>query len=133
MTSNKILLINPRQHEMLYVKMPRDYFMYHYPPLGLMYLSGILEKNGYATEIIDTISNPLSEDDLVAKLKSEDFLFIGFYSNMITNQFVIKYCEAIRRKANLPIVVGGPSSLAGTLFLRMIWWISYVMEKEREQ
>lgn len=118
---------------MLYVKMPRDYFMYHYPPLGLMYLSGILEKNGYATEIIDTISNPLSEDDLVAKLKSEDFLFIGFYSNMITNQFVIKYCEAIRRKANLPIVVGGPSSLAGTLFLRMIWWISYVMEKEREQ
>ncbi len=75
----EILLINPRQYEMLYVKMPVGYFMYHYPPLGLMYLSAVLEKNGYATELIDTTTNQLSEDELIAKLKNKDYLFIGFY------------------------------------------------------
>jgi len=112
MAKRKILLVHPRQYDMLYANMKRAYHMRRYPPLGLMYISASLEKGGYLTEIIDTTIAPISSQKLVNKIKSEDYLFVGFYADMATKKTVLEYLKLIKSQLNIPIVMGGPASLS---------------------
>lgn len=112
MALRKILLVHPRQSDMLYANMKRAYHMRRYPPLGLMYISASLENKGYSTDIIDTTIIPISSQDLVNKIRSEDYLFVGFYADMATKNSVLEYLKLIKSQLNIPTVIGGPASLS---------------------
>jgi anaerobic magnesium-protoporphyrin IX monomethyl ester cyclase len=78
-----------------------------YPPLGLLYLSAFLEKNGVENEVFDTTFSRM--DLLEKRLLTSRPSVIGIYVNLMTKVNVIHVVSFIRR--NLPqsrVVLGGP-------------------------
>ena len=52
------------------------------PPLGLLYLSKMLEKNGYKAEILDGNAEHITRDSLKKAIKSCDIVGITIYSEL---------------------------------------------------
>lgn len=113
MPERKVLLVHPSQRDMLYANMKRAYHMRRYPPLGLLYISASLERKGYPTDILDTTIEPITPEGLIHRMKEEDYLFIGFYADMATQETVLEYSKLIKSEIDISIVIGGPASLSG--------------------
>jgi len=80
-----------------------------YPPMGLLYLSAYLEKQGVEHEVFD--STFAAFEELIGKIDSEKPEFIGIYVNFLTRNNVIKLIDHIRKSnfsASTKIIVGGP-------------------------
>lgn len=78
-----------------------------YPPLGILYISAYLEKNGYPNEIFDSTFSNL--DSLQAYINEYQPDVIGIYTNLMTKLNVLRIIQFIKNN-NLPtkIVLGGP-------------------------
>ncbi|MEW6469569.1 MAG: radical SAM protein [Bacteroidota bacterium] len=80
-----------------------------YPPLGLLYISAYLEKNGFPCRVFD--STFASFGRLKACLENEQPDLIGIYVNLMTKLNVLRIMEFIRKHPRLndkKIVLGGP-------------------------
>lgn len=80
-----------------------------YPPLGLLYISGYLEMNGFVNEVFDSTFQ--SMEKLQQVLLSTKPGMIGIYTNLMTKLNVLKIIHFIRGEASLAatkIVLGGP-------------------------
>jgi anaerobic magnesium-protoporphyrin IX monomethyl ester cyclase len=78
-----------------------------YPPLGLLYISAFLEKNGIAIDVFDTTFS--SVPSLESYLASHRPRVVGMYVNLMTKLNILKIISFIRQ--NIPgtsIVLGGP-------------------------
>src|SRR5947208_81665 len=75
-----------------------------YPPLGLMYLSAYLRREGFDVDLYDsTLGN---RADLLARLRSGSGGVLGVYTNLITRRSVLDITSAA--KANgWTVVLGG--------------------------
>lgn len=88
-----------------------------YPPFGILYVAGALEKAGYNVTVFHEIGNKRNIQKLLEIITKGDTLFIGF-STMTGPQLLptIKASKLIKRKMpNLSIVWGGihPTILPG--------------------
>jgi len=78
-----------------------------YPPLGLIYISTYLEKQGIENEIFDTTfsSKDLFQDYLISRKPD----IIGIYVNLMTKLNVLEMIRLIRDKLpKTAIILGGP-------------------------
>ena len=80
------------------------------PPLGLMYISSILEKNGFSNDIIDIKSNKSHDqvkDLIVKKTKSLNPKIVGI--NCMTPDVldVVELSKRIKKETGAVIIVGG--------------------------
>jgi len=85
------------------------------PLLGLQYLCAILEKMGIETNIFDQRVLQFDISWLIEKLKGYDL--VGFYCADPQEDKVKNYCKKIKERLNIPILVGGPSTLENPSFL----------------
>lgn len=77
------------------------------PPLGLLYLAKVLEKEGHSVEIIDFCVEKFSKERLQKTLPSMDAVGITVRSYEIKSVFMIS--DLIKKTDyNIPIIVGGP-------------------------
>jgi radical SAM superfamily enzyme YgiQ (UPF0313 family) len=96
----KILLVQPpsrhREHESIVV-----------PPLGLSYIAAVLEKNGYAVEILDAFAlhQSWTEFENDVKEADADIVGLGGMTPVIDNTY---RAASICRKYCKYLVVGGP-------------------------
>lgn len=96
----KIALVSPSWGEMIN----------SYPPLGLAYLAGVLEKSNHGVKIFDFGLEP----DLQANIQARKILsfrpgVIGISSLTNTYYSAIELAKSIKDKdKNIPIVMGGP-------------------------
>lgn len=91
------------------------------PKLGLLYLaSALLDKREIRSEVWDQTISHFSASDVVRALDSGDYLFAGFYSAISMAERVAEYIRIITDKCRLdvPILVGGPSSVTAEYFLK---------------
>ncbi len=78
-----------------------------FPPLGLLYIGSILEKNGHKAEIIDFGLEPNPRLILEKKLKNADAVGMTVYTNTYPKS--AEYARLIKQlNPNIPILIGGP-------------------------
>lgn len=86
------------------------------PQLGLQYLCAILEKRGIKTNIFDQTIILFNLKQLIEKLK--DYDIVGFYCSDPQEKRVKRYCKEIKKKLKIIVLVGGPSTLTNSSFLK---------------
>ncbi len=79
------------------------------PPLGILYLAGMLEKNDHQAEVIDCNSENISEDKIKKAIRSSDAVGMTIYSedyeqknSKLISNFIREY------DSDIPIIIGGP-------------------------
>jgi radical SAM superfamily enzyme YgiQ (UPF0313 family) len=80
-----------------------------YVPLGILYISAYLEKNGFDNEVFDSTFS--SFEKFKANLRSNTPRIIGIYTNLMTKLNVLRIIKFIRsdeQLAQMKIVLGGP-------------------------
>lgn len=80
-----------------------------YVPLGILYISAFLEKNGYENEVFDSTFSTL--DKLKEKVLIEKYEVVAIYTNLMTKLNVLKIIKFIRSQESLngtKIILGGP-------------------------
>lgn len=80
-----------------------------YVPLGILYISAFLEKNGFENEVFDSTFSTL--DQLKKKLLDQKPDVIAVYTNLMTKLNVLKIIKFIRSQESLngtKIILGGP-------------------------
>ena len=80
-----------------------------YPPLGLLYVSGYLKKNGVDHEVFDGTFR--SFQDLKHQLENQKPDTIGLYANFLTRKNILKIMDHIRSSEalrDIKIITGGP-------------------------
>ncbi len=80
-----------------------------YVPLGILYISSFLEKNGYENEVFDSTFSTL--DKLKEKIRNTKPDVVAIYTNLMTKLNVLKIIKFIRSEQNLnhtKIILGGP-------------------------
>lgn len=85
------------------------------PQLGLQYLSAVLRKRKVETNIFDQTTSFFDLDWLIKELTEYDLA--GFYCSDPQENKIKTYCKKIKEKLDIPILVGGPSTLANSTFL----------------
>lgn len=103
----KFLLIYPPSEEYQFAEKKGISVGAFVPPLGILYLSRMLEDNGHKVEIIDYNSEEVNKVELRNKLKHVDacgltIVSARFAPSINLAQF-IKKCEP-----DLPLLIGGP-------------------------
>ena len=78
-----------------------------YAPLGLLYLSAYLKREGFDVEVFDTTFS--SKDALTARLAATPGGVVGVYTNLMTRPNVLWVVEEAHR-FGWTVVLGGPES-----------------------
>ena len=78
-----------------------------YPPLGLLYISAYLRRNGFSVDLFDTTF--AKREELVEKLQAEPGGVIGLYTNLMTRRPVLDIISAAKQHG-WTVVLGGPES-----------------------
>jgi len=101
-----ILFINPPEGEYSPGR-SFSYFKSHSPPLGLLYLASILEKEGHKLSIIDFGAEDYYEEKVIKALPSFDI--IGLTVNAFNYQSSKGISKLIKNfNPNLCLIIGGP-------------------------
>lgn len=77
------------------------------PPLSLAYVAAILEKAGCLVELIDASALNLTKDQVVDKVNKFNPNFLGFTSTTIDFQHTLEWINYLKKKTNIPIIIGG--------------------------
>ncbi len=85
------------------------------PQLGFQYLCAVLERINVKTDIFDQSVSFFNLDWLLKKI--EEYDAVGFYCSDCQEEKVKFYCQKIKDKYQVPILVGGPSTLGNSTFL----------------
>ncbi|ETX03825.1 B12-binding domain-containing radical SAM protein [Candidatus Entotheonella palauensis] len=77
-----------------------------YPPLGLLYVSAYLRRNGFSVDFFDTTF--AKREELVGKLQAESGV-VGIYTNLMTRKPILDIIR-IAKDNGWTVVLGGPES-----------------------
>ncbi|MBK5257242.1 MAG: B12-binding domain-containing radical SAM protein [Vicinamibacteria bacterium] len=78
-----------------------------YPPLGLLYLSAFLKREGHEVTVFDsTFSTP---EGLIETLRKSRPRVLGLYANLMTRARIVTLI-ARANETGIPVVVGGPDA-----------------------
>lgn len=98
----RILLINPSQSNVYGVAMPQVY-----PPLGLMYIAAVLEKDRHDIRLADIDAEGISNEVLVGILKEFRPELVGFSCTTSTFDNALENTRIVKKEKNVPVVFGG--------------------------
>lgn len=77
------------------------------PPLGILYLSRILEESGHDAEVIDFCAEPLNEKRLKEAIFSSDAVGMTVLTSALENS--IKLSGMVKKiDKDIPLIIGGP-------------------------
>lgn len=95
--------LNPNFKELAF----RDESLGYVPPLSLMYVAAIMEKEGAQVDIIDMDAECLSYAQTLERIKRFSPDLLGF--TMTTSSFhpVLQWLKEFKKDTGLPVVVGG--------------------------
>ncbi len=128
----KILLINPFVEQM---HSELSYAENFRPPLGLLYVGAVLEKEGYEVRILDALMLGTRDDELRAYLLRESPQVVGLGVYTPTRYEGFRTAQLVRETLgpDVAIVVGGPHpSAVPEDTLQRVPSIDYVVSGEGE-
>lgn len=104
------------------------------PPLGILYIATVLEKNNIPVEVVDTAVERYSWRDLKKRLKRSEADIVGITTTTEFRFEAFKTAELTKKiLPNSIVVMGGPHvSLAADDTLKNISWVDIVVRGEGE-
>jgi radical SAM superfamily enzyme YgiQ (UPF0313 family) len=100
----KALLINPYPY---YAKGINTASIY--PPIGLTYISSVLESNNFESKVIDANMLKASNEKLIKIISSQTPEFVGISANIVTAKSAMELAALIKRNfKSVTVVCGGP-------------------------
>jgi anaerobic magnesium-protoporphyrin IX monomethyl ester cyclase len=79
-----------------------------YPPLGILYLSAYLKRNGFAVEVFDSTFCDFADfESTVKRVKPR---IVGLYANIITRDNVFRLAKIAKSNGVEFVLVGGPDA-----------------------
>ncbi len=80
-----------------------------YPPLGMIYISTILNQNGFESRVIDANILGFSNKKIMNIISSEDPDTIGVSANVVTGIAALELLKLIKEEfGNKTLMTGGP-------------------------
>lgn len=77
------------------------------PPLGILYLSSMLEKNDHNVEVLDYSASPVNESELSRKIRSVDAVGMSITTSSLEPS--LKLAKFIQENdPDIPLIIGGP-------------------------
>ena len=120
----RTLLVNP----------PYPFQEFPIIPMGLLYLTGILEENEYEVEVLDLLVSKYTKDKIKHKLVEYQPDIVGVTCvtmNYPVASDILKYCKSVN--PNITTVIGGPHvTFAPEETLNESPWIDIVVRREGE-
>lgn len=77
------------------------------PPLSLLYVAAIMEREGIQVDLIDMVAEQLTYDNTLERLKNFSPDLIGFSISTISFHPVLNWIDRFKRDTGLPVLVGG--------------------------
>lgn len=77
-----------------------------FPPVGLMYVSSILKKNGHETRIIDVKAEKLSKEEVLKRLKDFNPDIMGVMMIPLTARITLDWIKFMKSKMDIPVITG---------------------------
>ncbi|MBF0143487.1 MAG: cobalamin-dependent protein [Magnetococcales bacterium] len=78
------------------------------PPLGILYIAGVLEKNGYRVAVIDANALRLEAHQVIERVKALNPDVVGLTGTSLSFPENVKIARLLRAwRAEVPIVLGG--------------------------
>lgn len=87
------------------------------PPLGLMYLSAQLRRNGIPAVLVNEEVDGERLPSLLAAARSRPPLLLGISANEASTPRILELLRRARNQSDVRIAIGGPASLAPERFL----------------
>src|SRR5262245_43293448 len=79
-----------------------------YPPLGILYLSAFLKREGFSVEVFDATFRDFSDfEDTVKQLRPR---IVGLYANIITRENVLRLAKIAKAHGVEFVLAGGPDA-----------------------
>src|SRR5436190_13724562 len=79
-----------------------------YPPLGILYLSAFLKRNGFSVEVFDATFRDFADfEDTVKRVKPR---IVGLYANIITRDNVLRLAQIAKTNGVEFVLAGGPDA-----------------------
>ena len=104
------------------------------PPLGLAYVAGALEKNGYAVEIFDNYLMERSIEEVKLEVRKRQPEIVGITCSSLTYTRCIETAKAVKEAyPSCKVVVGGPHPSYMPQTMLQHQEIDYVVIGEGEQ
>lgn len=100
--SFKTLFIIPSQEKVYGVRIKPSY-----PPLGILYISAVLEKIGVETRILDVDADGLKINDILSLIKDFKPQIAGITATTPLVKSALSVSAAIKENFDIPIVLGG--------------------------
>jgi len=79
-----------------------------YPPLGILYLSAFLKREGFSVEVFDATFRDF--DDFEAVVKRVKPRIVGLYANIITRDNVLRLARIAKANGVEFVLAGGPDA-----------------------
>src|ERR1051326_3238573 len=79
-----------------------------YPPLGILYLSAFLKRNGFSVEVFDSTFKDFG--DFEAAVKRIRPRIVGLYANIITRDNVLRLAQVAKANGVEYVIAGGPDA-----------------------
>jgi anaerobic magnesium-protoporphyrin IX monomethyl ester cyclase len=128
----KIALINPVPMD-LNQDDPRPKFSSFAEPLGLLYIAGILEKNGYEVSILDHGTTNYTFSQVLNWIKAQDPEVLGI--SVLTRSFLsgIKIAKLAKKwNPNLPVILGNYHTINAERILKKYSFVDFCVRGEGE-
>ncbi len=124
----RVVLINPRDTGAGRVQQKC------YPPLGLLYLAGALERGGHTVELIEANAWQLTDARIVRRLLAARPGLVGLPLLSETAHQVQELLSAIRQRYHGPVVLGGVEATASyERVLRELAQADFLLRGEAEE
>ncbi|MBS3159986.1 radical SAM protein [Candidatus Woesearchaeota archaeon] len=120
----KILLINPSQRNVYGTPMPQAY-----PPLGLLYIGAVLEKDGHVIDLLNIDSDGFNEN-YILEFKPD---FVGITATTPTFNNAILIAKKIKEILDVKIILGGVHATISPFESLNNDYIDFVIKGEGEQ
>lgn len=130
-TINRILLINPPNHE-LHSKVPTHIRNHAIPPVGLLTIASVLKIYDYKVDLIDMFIKDFPLNSLCEKIEEFQPQVVAFTTYSLTIDVVRELSKIIRDKIDCYIILGGPHATIDSTDLILESEFDYVICNEGE-
>ena len=107
----KVLLIHPASGVMEFAEKFYIPINPYLPPLGILYIASMLEKNGHTVTVIDCNAEQFTRDTCKKALNNCDVVGMTLYCEPVEQKNSMFISNVIHElDADIPLIVGGPHS-----------------------
>lgn len=108
-----VLVVPPYNMSRIMSALPEDIYvkggnLQVYPFIGVQILASVLKNNGYDLYLLDSVAERKDISSLIKEIIRISPLFVGIYVNSFMVRSTRALIAGIKRKSNIPVLIGGP-------------------------